>query len=90
LQGDAPQASDALPMGETYVPQRGIWCQAPRSSSSWAGRRWPLPSPSDVTEQLLSLVWGYYRDPGSNVVDVYVGTEGLIATARGMGYRLEP
>lgn len=47
-------------------------------------------------EQLLSLVWGYDRDPGSNVVDVYVGYlrrklgDGLIATARGMGYRLEP
>jgi DNA-binding response OmpR family regulator len=46
-------------------------------------------------EQLLSLVWGYDRDPGSNVVDVYVGYlrrklgEGLIVTARGMGYRLE-
>jgi DNA-binding response OmpR family regulator len=47
-------------------------------------------------EQLLSLVWGYDRDPGSNVVDVYVGYlrrklgDGLIATARGMGYRLVP
>lgn len=47
-------------------------------------------------EQLLSIVWGYDRDPGSNVVDVYVGYlrrklgDGLIATARGMGYRLEP
>ena len=47
-------------------------------------------------EQLLSLVWGYDRDPGSNVVDVYVGYlrrklgDSLIATARGMGYRLEP
>jgi DNA-binding response OmpR family regulator len=46
-------------------------------------------------EQLLSLVWGYDRDPGSNVVDVYVGYlrrklgEGLITTVRGMGYRLE-
>jgi DNA-binding response OmpR family regulator len=46
-------------------------------------------------EQLLSLVWGYDRDPGSNVVDVYVGYlrrklgNGLIVTARGMGYRLE-
>lgn len=46
-------------------------------------------------EQLLSLVWGYDRDPGSNVVDVYVGYlrrklgDELIATARGMGYRLE-
>jgi DNA-binding response OmpR family regulator len=46
-------------------------------------------------EQLLSHVWGYDYDPGSNVVDVYVGYlrkklgEGRISTARGMGYRLE-
>ena len=46
-------------------------------------------------EQLLSRVWGYDYDPGSNVVDVYVGYlrkklgEGRIATVRGMGYRLE-
>lgn len=46
-------------------------------------------------EQLLSAVWGYDFDPGSNVVDVYVrylrqklGTE-LISTVRGMGYRLD-
>jgi two-component system copper resistance phosphate regulon response regulator CusR len=45
-------------------------------------------------EQLLSHVWGYEFDPGSNVVDVYVGYlrrklgGELIATVRGMGYRL--
>jgi DNA-binding response OmpR family regulator len=46
-------------------------------------------------EQLLSRVWGYDFDPGSNVVDVYVrylrrklGAE-RIATVRGMGYRLD-
>lgn len=45
-------------------------------------------------EQLLSRVWGYDFDPGSNVVDVYVrylrkklGTE-RFETVRGMGYRL--
>ncbi|MGW5644781.1 response regulator transcription factor [Saccharopolyspora sp. NPDC003752] len=45
-------------------------------------------------EQILSHVWGYDFDPGSNVVDVYVralrrkiGTE-RISTVRGMGYRL--
>ncbi|HEX7188625.1 MAG TPA: response regulator transcription factor [Actinomycetes bacterium] len=45
-------------------------------------------------EQLLSRVWGYDFDPGSNVVDVYVrylrrklGAD-LIETVRGMGYRL--
>jgi two-component system response regulator QseB len=46
-------------------------------------------------EQLLSRVWGYDYDPGSNVVDVYVGYlrkklgVDRIATVRGMGYRLE-
>ena len=46
-------------------------------------------------EQLLSQVWGYHFDPGSNVVDVYVsylrkklGKE-RIRSIRGMGYRLE-
>nr|WP_236832657.1 response regulator transcription factor [Blastococcus sp. KM273128] len=45
-------------------------------------------------EQLLSQVWGYDFDPGSNVVDVYVrylrkklGAD-RIETVRGMGYRL--
>jgi two-component system copper resistance phosphate regulon response regulator CusR len=46
-------------------------------------------------EQLLSHVWGYDYDPGSNVVDVYVGYlrkklgRNRITSARGMGYRLE-
>jgi DNA-binding response OmpR family regulator len=45
-------------------------------------------------EQLLSRVWGYDFDPGSNVVDVYVGYlrrklgPDLIETVRGIGYRL--
>ena len=45
-------------------------------------------------EQLLSHVWGYDFDPGSNVVDVYVRYlrrklgESVIETVRGMGYRL--
>ncbi len=45
-------------------------------------------------EQLLSSVWGYDFDPGSNVVDVYVrylrNKVGAtrIATVRGMGYRM--
>lgn len=46
-------------------------------------------------EQLLSRVWGYDFDPGSNVVDVYIrylrNTLGAdrIETVRGMGYRLD-
>jgi two-component system, OmpR family, copper resistance phosphate regulon response regulator CusR len=47
-------------------------------------------------EQLLSRVWGYDFDPGSNVVDVYVGYlrrklgKERIVNVRAMGYRFEP
>ncbi|HUZ42323.1 MAG TPA: response regulator transcription factor [Acidimicrobiales bacterium] len=50
--------------------------------------------------QILSNVWNYSFDPGSNVVDVYVGylrrkinlpgLPSLIQTIRGAGYRLTP
>lgn len=45
-------------------------------------------------EQLLSRVWGYDFDPGSNVADVYIGYlrqklgGDRIETVRGAGYRL--
>jgi DNA-binding response OmpR family regulator len=51
-------------------------------------------------QQILSAVWDYAFDPGSNVVDVYVsylrnkldrrGEPSLISTVRGAGYRFEP
>jgi DNA-binding response OmpR family regulator len=46
-------------------------------------------------ELLLSRVWGYHFDPGSNLVEVYVRRlrgklgPGLVTTVRGRGYRLE-
>jgi DNA-binding response OmpR family regulator len=50
-------------------------------------------------EQILRAVWGYEYDPGTNVVDVYVGylrrklrrTEGKdpIVTVRSVGYRFD-
>jgi len=45
-------------------------------------------------EQLLSRVWGYDYDPGTNIVDVYVANlrrklgHDVIETRRGAGYRL--
>lgn len=45
-------------------------------------------------EQLLDRIWGYDYDPGTNIVNVYVGHlrkklgEDCIETVRGMGYRL--
>jgi len=54
-----------------------------------------LEHPNQVLsrEQLLAHVWGYDYDPGSNVVDVYVGylrrklTTDRFETVRGVGYR---
>ena len=46
-------------------------------------------------ERLLSSVWGYHFDPGSNVVDVYVRRlraklgAATILTDRGVGYRVD-
>jgi DNA-binding response OmpR family regulator len=46
-------------------------------------------------EELLSQVWGYSFDPGTNVVDVYVGRlraklgNQVITTVRNVGYCLE-
>ena len=43
--------------------------------------------------QLLDQVWGYDRDPSSNVVEVYVGylrkklRRDVVETIRGAGYR---
>lgn len=49
-------------------------------------------------EQILSAVWGYQHDPGTNIVDVYVGylrrklrrpeSPAPIHTVRAVGYRL--
>jgi DNA-binding response OmpR family regulator len=44
-------------------------------------------------EQILDRIWGYDYDPGTNIVNVYVGHlrkklgEDQIETIRGMGYR---
>jgi DNA-binding response OmpR family regulator len=50
-------------------------------------------------EQILRAVWGYEYDPGTNVVDVYIGylrrklrahgTSAPIVTVRSVGYRLD-
>jgi DNA-binding response OmpR family regulator len=50
-------------------------------------------------EQILRAVWGYDYDPGTNVVDVYIGylrrklrtqgTNAPIVTVRSVGYRLD-
>jgi DNA-binding response OmpR family regulator len=70
-----------------------------------APREWALlelfmryPTQVMSRQRILSSVWNYDSDPGTNVVDVYVGylrrklnrsgLEPLIQTVRGAGYRL--
>lgn len=72
---------------------------APRE---WALLELFMRHPTQVLSraQILSSVWDYSFDPGSNVVDVYVGylrrklnvpgLEPLLHTVRGAGYRLIP
>lgn len=46
-------------------------------------------------EQILDRLWGYDYDPGTNIVNVYIGHlrkklgENQIETVRGMGYRFQ-
>jgi DNA-binding response OmpR family regulator len=57
-----------------------------------------LRHPNEIVsrEELLSEVWGLSHDPGTNIVDVYVGYlrrklgECRIETVRHVGYRLRP
>jgi DNA-binding response OmpR family regulator len=57
-----------------------------------------LRAPGEVLdrEQLLEQVWGLAFDPGTNIVDVYVGYlrrkigAARIETVRNHGYRLRP
>jgi len=94
---------------ETFVLRNGDLCldlqtrqvQAGAVTADLSAREFALAEmflrhPGQVLsrEQLLSHVWGYDYDPGSNVVDVYVrylrnkiGGQ-RIATVRGAGYRL--
>ena len=72
------------------------------SSREFALLEFLLRNPRQVLsrQQILSAVWDYAFDPGSNVVDVYVrylrskldrrGEPSVIQTVRGAGYRFEP
>jgi DNA-binding response OmpR family regulator len=52
------------------------------------------PGGAVAREEILDKVWGYSHDPGSNIVDVYIGYlrkklgAQRIKTVRGVGYRL--
>jgi DNA-binding response OmpR family regulator len=99
---DAPSSDDVV-VGTLRLDRRTRRISGPRGESELSAREFALAeifllNPGQVLtrEQLLDLVWGYDFDPGSNVVDVYVGYlrkklgTDAIATVRGVGYRLDP
>ena len=89
-----------LRVGQVALDLRTRWASVKGDTVELSAREFELlrtflQHPNQVLsrEQLLSGVWGYDYDPGSNVVDVYVGYlrrklgASRFETVRGVGYR---
>ena len=100
LRGDRQEEDRALRVGEISLDLRTRWASAGGETIELSAREFELlrtflqhPDQVLTREQLLSHVWGYDYDPGSNVVDVYVGYlrrklgSRRFETVRGVGYR---
>ncbi len=101
LRGDAPATEEAqLRIGDVALDLRTRWASVSGATVELSAREFELlrtflQHPNQVLsrEQLLARVWGYDYDPGSNVVDVYVGYlrkklgQDRFETVRGVGYR---
>lgn len=100
---DAAVGGDDLVVGGLRLDRRTRRISGPHGDTELSAREFALvevfllnPGQVLTREQLLDLVWGYDFDPGSNVVDVYVGYlrrklgADAISTVRGVGYRLSP
>ena len=96
-------ADESLSVGGISLDERTRWVTADGSSVELSAREFELlkaflrhPDQVMSREQLLAHVWGYGYDPGSNVVDVYVGYlrrklgANRFETVRGVGYRFSP
>ena len=99
----AAEEQAVLRVGEIVLDPRTRWVTAQGKTVELSAREFELlrtflEHPDQVLsrEQLLSRVWGFGYDPGSNVVDVYVGYlrkklgAGSFSTVRGVGYRFTP
>ena len=101
LRGGDPMAEETqLRVGEVALDLRTRWASVSGDTVELSAREFELlrtflQHPNQVLsrEQLLARVWGYDYDPGSNVVDVYVGYlrkklgQERFETVRGVGYR---
>ena len=87
-------------VGGITLDLRTRWVSAGDTQVELSAREFELlrtflehPNQAFSREQLLAHVWGYDYDPGSNVVDVYVGYlrrklgSRSFETVRGVGYR---
>ncbi len=100
LRGDRPEEDRVLRIGDISLDLRTRWASAGGETIELSAREFELlrtflqhPDQVLTREQLLSQVWGYDYDPGSNVVDVYIGYlrrklgSRRFETVRGVGYR---
>jgi two-component system, OmpR family, response regulator QseB len=102
LRADASPGEDrhVIGLGNVTLDLRTRWVSTGDEDLELSAREFELlrtflEHPNQVLsrEQLLAHVWGYDYDPGSNVVDVYVGYlrrklgSGRFETVRGVGYR---
>lgn len=100
LRGERPEEGRTVRVGDVSLDLRTRWASAGGDTIELSAREFELlrtflqhPNQVLTREQLLSHVWGYDYDPGSNVVDVYVGYlrrklgARRFETVRGVGYR---
>ena len=99
----ATEEEQVMRVGSIVLDPRTRWVTADGTTIELSAREFELlrtfleyPDQVLSREQLLSRVWGFGYDPGSNVVDVYVGYlrkklgSNHFATVRGVGYRFTP
>lgn len=95
-----PDTGHRLAVGPITLDLRTRWVSVDGETIELSAREFELlrtflehPNQALSREQLLAHVWGYDYDPGSNVVDVYVGYlrrklgAERFETVRGVGYR---
>ncbi|CAN5605388.1 response regulator transcription factor [soil metagenome] len=98
--GGGSATESTLLVGGIELDLRTRWAKSGDEQVELSAREFELlrtflehPNQALSREQLLSHVWGYDYDPGSNVVDVYVGYlrkklgGDRFETVRGIGYR---
>lgn len=105
LRGTSPPTDQAhrIEVGPIVMDARTRWVSDDGEPVELSAREFGLlrtflerPNQALSREQLLAHVWGYDYDPGSNVVDVYVGYlrrklgAHRFETVRSVGYRFRP